>query len=117
MSTRTQSAFNPLGLTIAIVAAAAPPLGVQAPSLGRVDNTPSGQYRIVNSGAVAVFLGYGKTAAAAQANAVAPISDTPRQAIALLPGAIEVISFGDGTFFSGRAASSVTLYITPGVGL
>ena len=50
----------------------------------------TGQFRIVNSGTVTVFLGFGPTAAEAAANAVAPVAGTPSNAMALLPGAIEV---------------------------
>lgn len=117
MSTNSQIAFTPLGKTIAVAAASTAPTGVQAPVAEKFNPQNAGQYRIVNSGTVAVFLGFGSTAADAAANAVAPVAGTPSNALALLPGAIEVLRFNKDTFFSGLAASATTVYVTPGQGL
>jgi len=112
MST-SQIAFNPCGSTVAIAAAAVAPLGVQVPQT----SDPSGQYRIVNAGSSTVFLGVGATAAAAQANAVAPVAGVPSAAIAVIPGAVEIFSFGESAFFSGLASVASTVYITQGSGV
>jgi|SRR3990172_4750903 len=110
----SQISFNPRGNTVVVAAAATAPLGVQVPSSSYGQ---SGQYRVVNTGTNTVFLGVGSTSLAAQANAVAPIAGSPSPAIALLPGAVEILSFGDQAYFSGLAAAATTLYITPGQGL
>ena len=117
MTTNSQIAFNPQGKTIVVAAAAAAPLGVQAPVDSSGTTPPAGQYRIVNSGANIVHLGVGATAAIAQSNAVAPVAGTPSQAIVLVPGAVGVFSFGNAAFFSGLASAATTVYVTPGAGV
>jgi hypothetical protein len=117
MSTNSQIAFAPLGNTIVVAAAGTPPTGIQAPVNVKFDPQNAGQYRLVNGGVNTVFLGTGSTAAEATANAVAPIAGTPSAAIPLLPGAIEILRFNQSTYFSGVAAASTTVYITPGQGI
>lgn len=114
MATNSQIAFNPQGKTV-VVAAAVAPLGVQASV--DIQLNAYGQYRIVNNGTVIVHLGVGSTAAEAQTNAVAAVSGTSANRIPIVPGAVEVMSFPVNAFFSGVAASSTTLYITPGLGM
>lgn len=114
MGTNSQIAFNPQGETIVVAAAATAPAGVQAAT--RQSTGQAGQYRVVNAGTNTVFLGVGSSSAAAQANAVAPVAGNPSPAIALVPGAVEIFSFGEDAFFSGLAASATTVYITPGSG-
>lgn len=115
MATNSQIAFNPQGKTVVVAADAIAPAGVQVPVAN--GQTAAGQFRIVNSGTVTVFLGVGSTAAAAQANAVAPVAGIPSEAIALVPGAVEILRFGAEVFFSGLASAAATVYITPGQGL
>ncbi len=117
MSTNSQIAFSPLGKTIVVAAAGTAPTGVQAPVYEKFNAQNAGQYRFVNAGTDTVFLGTGPTAALAQAAAVAPVSGTPSDAIALLPGAVEILRFNKDTFFSGLAAAATTVYITPGQGI
>ena len=117
MSTNSQIAFSPLGNTVVVAAAATAPDGVQVPVYNRFDPQNAGQYRFVNAGTNTVFLGTGNTAAEAKANAVAPVAGTPSNAIALLPGAVEILRFNIFTFFSGLASGATTVYITPGQGL
>lgn len=117
MSTNSKLAFSPLGQTVVVAAAASAPAGVQAPTRSNGNTPDSGQYRIVNAGSNTVFLGVGPTAAAAQANAVAPVAGTPSNAIVLVPGAVEVFSIGVNAFFSGLASGATTVYVTPGSGL
>lgn len=117
MSTNSQIAFNPIGETVVVAAAAVAPAGVQAPALAKFGIQSAGQYRIVNSSANTVFLGVGSTAALAASNAVAPVAGTPSSAIALLPGAVEILSFGEEAFFSGLASSASTVYVTQGAGV
>lgn len=76
-----------------------------------------GQYRVINSGTVIVHLGVGATVAKAKANAEAAASGNPAPGIPLLPGAVEILRFGSDAYFSALAASSTTIYITPGQGI
>ena len=117
MSTNYQIAITPLGKTIVVAAAGTAPTGVQALVYEKFDPQNAGQYRFVNAGTNTVFLGTGPTAALAQTAAVAPVAGTPSDAIALLPGAVEILRFNKDTFFSGLASAATTVYITPGQGL
>jgi hypothetical protein len=117
MSTNSQIAFNPQGNTVVVAAAAVAPAGVQAPVFEKFNPQNTGQYRFVNAGMDAVFIGTGPTAALAQAAAVAPVAGTPSSAVVLLPGAIEILRFNKDSYFSGLAAGANTVYITPGQGL
>lgn len=117
MATNSQIAFNPQGKTVAVAAAAVAPTGVQAPVYEKFSAQATGQYRFVNAGSNTVFLGTGSTAALAQSAAVAPVAGTPSDAIVLVPGAVEIVRFTPGTFFSGLAAAATTVYVTPGEGL
>jgi hypothetical protein len=112
MSNASQIPFTPTGNTIVVPAAATAPTGVQA-----VGTAGVGQYRIVNTGTIVVHLGVGATAATATANAVAAVAGTPAKGIIIMPGAIEVLRFGNDAFFSGVSASAVNVYITPGQGI
>jgi hypothetical protein len=117
MSTNSQIAFTPQGKTVVIAAAATAPSGVQALVSQFASNQATGQYRIVNAGSNTVFLGFGASAADAQANAVAPVAGTPSNAIVLVAGAVEVLRFNPESYFSGLAASATTVYITQGQGI
>jgi hypothetical protein len=117
MSTNSQVAFNPIGKTVALAAAAVAPAGVQAPVYEKFNPQNAGQYRFVNAGTNTVFLGTGPTAALAQAAAVAPVAGTPSDAIVLVPGAVEILRFNIDTYFSGLASGATTVYITPGQGI
>jgi len=117
MSTNSQIAFNAQGRTVVVAANTTASTGIQALVDTKYTPQATGQYRIVNSGLVIVFLGFGPTAAIAAANAVAPVAGTPSNAIALLPGAIEVLRFTPEIFFSGLASAATSVYITPGQGL
>jgi hypothetical protein len=117
MSATSQIAFTPLGPTVVVPAAAVAPLGVQAPTSSNGTTPASGQYRVVNGGDTTVFLAVGTTASDAQAKAVAPVAGVPSSAIAMVPGAVEVLSFGESAFFSGVSSAASTLYVTPGSGV
>ena len=60
------NAFTQLGNTVTFVAATTAPTAVQVPSTTLGGN----QYRIINTGTVTVFLGYGSTASDATNNAI-----------------------------------------------
>jgi hypothetical protein len=117
MSTNSQIAFNPLGKTIVVAAAASAPTGIQAPVYEKFNPQNAGQYRFINAGTTTVFLGTGMGAAEATAAAVAPVAGTPSAAIVLVPGAVEILRFNKDTYFSGLSSASATVYITPGQGL
>lgn len=106
------NAFQKTGNTVAFIAATTAPTPVQAVSTTLGGN----QYRIINSGSVTVFLGYGSTAALA--NAAATVVSTTGEAIPLLPGTDEVLTFVPNAYFTGITSSSTaTVYVTPGDGL
>jgi len=113
--TTNQIAFNPQGSTVVVAAAAIAPLGIQA--LPRQRTGESGQFRVVNAGTSTVFLGVGPTSTIAQSNSVAPVAGTPSSAIVLVPGAVEILSFGEDAYFSGLSSAATTVYITPGAGV
>lgn len=118
MDSNSEMAFVPLGNTVAITAAATAPTGVQALVNATTPVTcGTCQYRVINSGTVTVFLGVGANATAAANNAAEAVSGTPAAGIPLLPGAVEVLRFDEGVFFSGKASANTTIYITPGQGL
>lgn len=117
MSTNSQIPFNPQGETVVVAAAGTAPLGVQAPVKESFSAQESGQVRVINTGSVTVHLGVGPSAAKAQANAVAAIAGNPGPGIPLVPGAVEIMRFPLGSFFSGLASTATTVYITPGTGL
>ncbi len=106
------NAFQKTGNTVAFIAATTAPTPVQAVSTTLGGN----QYRIINSGTVTVFLGYGSTAALA--NTAATVITTTGQAFPLLPGTDEVLTFVPNAFFTGITASgNATVYVTCGDGL
>lgn len=116
MATNSQIAFNPQGKTVAVAAAAVAPLGVQALVDQRFSAQETGQVRIVNASTNLVHIGVGPTAAAAQANAVAATAGNPAAGIPLLGGAVEILRFPAGWYFSAVGAAS-TIYLTPGEGI
>jgi hypothetical protein len=88
-----------------------PPTPVQAVSTTLGCN----QYRILNAGTVTVFLGVGRDAAGASANAVVVTSTAT--SIPLLPGTDEILTFVPNAYFTGiTGSSSAVIYITPGDG-
>jgi hypothetical protein len=117
MATNSQIAFNPQGETVVVAAAAVAPLGVQVPVYDRAKPQETGQIRIVNASTNIVHLGYGPTAAIAQSNAVAATAGNPAAGIPLVAGAVEVLRFPAGWYFSGVAGAASTVYLTPGEGL
>lgn len=117
MATNSQIAFNPQGKTVVVAAAVAPPLGVQVPVYQKFSDHVSGQMRIVNASQNTVHLGYGATAAEAQSNAVAAVAGNPAPSIPLVAGAVEILRFSAGLYFSGAASGASTVYMTPGEGL
>ena len=104
--------FSPCGNTVVITATTTAPAPVQV-----LSNTLGGnQYRIINSGAVVVILGYGQTSALASSGAVVPTS-TQSNCLPLLPGTDEIITFVPNAYFSANATTAnATIYITPGDG-
>lgn len=106
------NAFTKMGNTVAFVATDTAPTPVQA-----VSSTLGGnQYRIINNGAVTVFLGYGTTASDATNNAVVVTTTGP--SFPLLPGTDEILTFVPNAYFTAiTAAGSANVYVTPGDGM
>lgn len=118
MNSNSTMAFVPLGNTVAITAASSAPTGVQAEiASGKSVTFGTCQYRIINTGNVTVWLGVGASAATAATAAAEATSGNPAAGIPLVPGAVEVIRFDEGVYFSGKASTNTTIYITPGQGL
>lgn len=104
------SPFTPMGNTVTFTAATTSPAPVQAVS----STLGANQYRIFNSGSVAVAVGYGTTAADATSSANTSISG---RTIVMLPASVEVFSLPGGAFFTGQVASGTSVvYISPGDG-
>lgn len=107
------NAFSPTGLTVSFTAATTAPTSAQAVSSAPTTR-PAYQYRIVNSGAVVVLLGVGVDDAAAKTAAASLAAG----AVPILPGAVEVLGFPAGSYFSGVTSTSTSVvYVTPGEGL
>ena len=118
MATNSQIAFAPQGNTVVVAADVAAPAGVQAPLFAPFVAQETGQVRIVNASGNLVHLGVGSTAALAQSAAVAAAAGVPATGIPMVAGAVEVLRFAPGMFFSGScAAGASTLFVTPGQGL
>lgn len=105
-------AFTKMGNTVTFLAATSAPTAVQCLSSTLGGN----QYRIINSGTVTVFLGYGTSASDAGNNAVQVT--TSQASFPLLPNTDEILTFVPNAYFTGITASgNATVYITPGDGL
>ena len=103
--------FTVTGNTIVITATTPAPAAVQA-----VSSTLGGnQYRIINSGSITAFLGFGANATIAATGANTP-TGTVANCLPLLPGTDEILTFIPNAFFSANASSSTVIYITPGDG-
>jgi hypothetical protein len=105
--------FSPLGLTVTFTAAGTAPTSAQAVSLAPTSR-PAYQYRVVNAGQETVLLGVGVDDTAAKAAAASIAAG----AVPILSGAVEILGFRAGSFFSGTTASGTSVvYVTPGEGL
>ena len=105
------NAFTKTGNTITFTANVAAPTPVQCLSTTLGGN----QYRILNAGAVTAFLGVGTTAVAA--NAAATVITSSGEAIPLLAGTDEIITFLPNAYFTAVTnTSNAVIYITPGDG-
>ena len=106
------NAFTKTGNTVTFLAATSAPTPVQASSTTLGGN----QYRVINSGTVTVFLGYGATASDATANAANVTSS--QASFPLLPSTDEILTFTPNAYFTGVTISGTAqVYITPGDGL
>jgi hypothetical protein len=106
------NAFTKTGNTIAFLAATTAPSPVQCLSTTLGGN----QYRVINTGTVTVFLGYGQDSANATTNA--NVVTTTGQSFPLLPSTDEILTFVPNAYFTAKTASgTATIYITPGDGL
>jgi len=105
-------AFTKMGNTVAFTANVSAPTPVQAASSTLGGN----QYRIINSGNVTVFLGYGVNASDATNNAV--VVTTTGTSFPLLAGTDEILTFAPNAYFTGITSTGLAnVYITPGDGM
>lgn len=104
------SAFAPKGPTVTFAATTTAGTAAQVPCLpGEPQNV---NYMVSNSTAQPCFLGYGSSAAAAQASATA-LTGIYLDANSTVP-----YTFGPNTWFSVISlATTSTVYVTPGDGL
>lgn len=104
-------AFTPQGNTVTFTAAVSAPTAVQA-----VSSTIGGtQYRVHNLGNVAVYMGFGATANAAETMANVTVTGST---ISLMPNSVEVFTFNANQYFTGATASGTAVVnITPGDGV
>ena len=106
------NAFTKTGNTVVFTAATSAPTPVQCSSSTLGGN----QYRIINSGSVTVFLGYGVASTDASNNAV--VVTSTGNAFPLLAGTDEILTFVPNAYFTGITSSSTaSVYITPGDGM
>jgi len=106
------NAFQKTGNTVAFIAATTAPTPVQAVSTTLGGN----QYRIINSGTVTVFMGYGTTSAEANNNCAVVTTSGP--SFPLLPGTDEILTFVPNAYFTGITVSgTANVYVTCGDGL
>ena len=105
-------AFTKMGNTVAFTANTSAPTPAQA-----VSTTIGGnQYRIINSGNVTVFLGYGVNASDETNNAV--VVTATGTSFPLLAGTDEILTFAPNAYFTGiTSTGSANVYITPGDGM
>ena len=105
-------AFTKTGNTVAFTAATSAPAAVQC-----VSSTLGGnQYRIINSGTVTVFLGYGTSASDATNNTA--VVTTTGTSFPLLAGTDEILTFVPNAYFTGVTSSGTAqVYISPGDGM
>jgi len=106
------NAFTKTGNTVTFTAnvAAATPVQCLSTTLG------GNQYRVINTGTITVFLGYGTTSAEATNNAVVVTSS--QTSFPLLPSTDEILTFVPNAYFTAISSSgTATIYITPGDGL
>lgn len=107
------NAFSPLGLTVSFTAASVVPTSAQAVS-STPTTRPMYEYRVVNAGTEVVLLGVGVDDTAAKAAAASIAAG----AVPILPGAVEILGFPAGSYFTGKTASGTSVvYVTPGEGL
>ena len=106
------NAFTKTGNTVTFVANTLAPTPVQCLSTTLGGN----QYRVINTGTITVFLGYGTTSAEATNNAVVVTSS--QTSFPLLPSTDEILTFVPNAYFTAISSSgTATIYITPGDGL
>jgi hypothetical protein len=106
------NAFTRTGNTVVFLAATSAPTPVQCLSTTLGGN----QYRIINAGAVTVFLGYGVASSDASNNSTIVTSTGP--AYPLLAGTDEILTFVPNAYFTGiTSTGSANIYITPGDGM
>ena len=104
-------AFTPMGNTVTFTAAVTAPTPVQATST-IIGGT---QYRVHNTGNVAVYMGFGNSATAASNMANVSIAGST---LSLMPNSVEVFTLNANVYFTGATASGTAVVnITPGDGL
>jgi hypothetical protein len=108
-------AFNPIGNTVTFLANTLAPAAVQCLT-SSANNISYCQYRIFNSGSSLVFMGVGANTLIANNNAT--VVTTTGNAIPVLPGSLEIISYPINSYFTAITSTGTSqVYVTPGLGL
>ena len=103
--------FTKTGNTVTFTATTSAPTPIQCSSTTIGGN----QYRVINSGTVTVFMGYGTTASDATNNTA--VVTTTGASFPLLAGTDEILTFVPNAYFTGITSSgTASVYITPGDG-
>ena len=110
MATASYMPFNPNGPRDFIAAAGTAPTAKQFPVYS--DQTAYGEFLITTTAATFVTIGYGNTAAKAQANATAGTANS----FTVLGNSMGVYRLPPNAFISAVSASTNNTYITPGCG-
>lgn len=104
-------AFTPMGNTVTFTAATSPPTPVQATST-IIAGT---QYRIHNTGNVAIYLGFGSTANAATTMANVSLSGST---LTMVPSSVEIFTLNGNQYFTAATVSGNSIVtITSGDGV
>jgi len=112
----TQLAFKPMGKT-AYLSVHTTPVAILVPVLSDIHIDEGVALRVTNTTGHLVFIGLGKTAAEAEANAVMPIDGAPTLAIPCCPNSSEIFGIDSNTYVAGYSQNSSVLYLTPGQGI
>ena len=111
-----QTAFAPRSLVSTIQVTATASAGVKVEWQAYSGSNAAADYRFYNDGNSPVVIGYGATATEAQTNATG--SANGKKCVIVAPSGIEILKFGEQTFFSASTTGNTcNLHIIGGQGI
>ena len=113
MSGEADAAFQPISPTYALAAAASPATAILLPAQTAGLITA----KVYNSGTVFALVSWGPTAAAANAQCVAPIVGTPQYVLVVAPGEDGTFTVPGNQYWTAGASTVGTVYIQFGSGI